>query len=109
MDREEVPYCEDCNGIVKPDIVFFGEPLPPRFGEHFFDIEEADLVIVMGTSLKVYPFASLLTVVPAHAPVVLINREGNSDLQESKYRFLHLGGSIEDNIQDLVTKIGWTL
>ena len=47
------------------DVVFFGESLPPRFMEHFFDIAEADLVIIMGTSLKVYPFTSLLSAMPA--------------------------------------------
>jgi NAD-dependent histone deacetylase SIR2 len=109
MDQEEVSYCQDCNGIVKPDVVFFGESLPPRFMEHFFDIAEADLVIIMGTSLKVYPFASLLSAMPADTPVVLINREDNADLQQRKSSFLHLGGSIEDNIEDLATKLGLNL
>lgn len=44
---------QTCAGIVKPDIVFFGESLPSDFFDGFSTIAHADLVIVMGTSLKV--------------------------------------------------------
>ena len=48
-------------GFVKPDIVFFGEALPRRFFERAQeDFPRADLLIVMGTSLVVQPFASLI-------------------------------------------------
>jgi NAD-dependent SIR2 family protein deacetylase len=51
---------------VKPDIVFFGESLPDRFWEAAeSDIPAADLLIVMGTSLVVQPFASLVGALPA--------------------------------------------
>lgn len=108
MERAEVLWCADCGSVVKPDIVFFGEQLPKRFGERFFDIQEADLVIVMGTSLKVFPFASLLELVPSVVPIVLINRESNSDL-ELKRKFLFLGGDIEDNVREISAKLGWDL
>jgi len=53
-------------GLVKPDIVFFGEPLPPRFFECVrADFPAADALIVMGTSLVVQPFASLVNEVSA--------------------------------------------
>ena len=43
---------------MKPDIVFFGEALPKRFfDEAEIDCEFADLLICIGTSLEVYPFA----------------------------------------------------
>ena len=46
-------------GLVKPDIVFFGEQLPPRFFRQLqTDLPRCDLLIVMGTSLAVQPFAS---------------------------------------------------
>ena len=48
-------------GLVKPDIVFFGESLPSRFFQiKQTDFPQADLLIVMGTSLTVQPFASLI-------------------------------------------------
>lgn len=57
-----IPKCEKClEGVVKPDIVFFGEMLPDRFHsliEH--DFPQADLLIIMGSSLVVQPFASLI-------------------------------------------------
>ncbi|KZP08669.1 SIR2-domain-containing protein [Athelia psychrophila] len=58
---EQVPLCEtaDCGGLVKPDIVFFGESLPSSFHRAVPKLREADLLIVMGTSLTVHPFASL--------------------------------------------------
>lgn len=59
---DELPNCEKCNnGIVKPDIVFFGEMLPERFHTLVdIDFDQADLLIIMGSSLVVQPFASLI-------------------------------------------------
>lgn len=52
-----VPRCK-CGGLVKPDIVFFGEPLPQKFNwMSTADMASCDLLIVMGTSLAVQPFA----------------------------------------------------
>eukprot|EP00877_Chromochloris_zofingiensis_P005239 jgi/Chrzof1/14716/Cz09g13070.t1 len=69
-------YCTSCGGLVKPDIVFFGEKLPARFHRRrACDMTQADLLIVMGTSLVVQPFAGMLDDVPPTAPRLLINRE----------------------------------
>ncbi|KAK1119043.1 NAD-dependent protein deacetylase sirtuin-2 [Acipenser oxyrinchus oxyrinchus] len=58
---EEIPKCEKCNSLVKPDIVFFGESLPARFSSSLrSDFPRCDLLIIMGTSLSVQPFASLV-------------------------------------------------
>lgn len=55
---EEVPDCEACHGILKPDIVLFGEALPDEvFSEATFHAENCDLFIVVGSSLVVYPAA----------------------------------------------------
>lgn len=48
-----VPKCSACGGVVKPDIVFFGEELPPHFLKYLTDFPLADLLIIMGTSLEV--------------------------------------------------------
>lgn len=53
----------------------FGEGLPSRFFECMPDLQRADLLIVMGTSLQVQPFASLIDRVPSTCPRVLINLE----------------------------------
>lgn len=49
----KVPRCPTCKGVVKPDIVFFGEELPRHFLKYLKDFPLADLLIVMGTSLEV--------------------------------------------------------
>ena len=61
MDTESVPKCERCGGMVRPDVVMYGEALPS--GE-WYKAEEAianaDVLIVGGTSLTVHPAASLV-------------------------------------------------
>lgn len=73
---DNVPTCPSCNGIIKPDIVFFGENLPERFYEMpHRDFKQCDLLIIMGTSLQVQPFASLVDYVSDHCVRLLINRD----------------------------------
>lgn len=63
-------------GLVKPDIVFFGENLPHRFFElSRADLPRASLLLVLGTSLAVQPFASLVDGTRRGVPRMLINRE----------------------------------
>ncbi|XP_055622969.1 NAD-dependent protein deacetylase Sirt2 [Toxorhynchites rutilus septentrionalis] len=72
---DEIPTCA-CGGVIKPDIVFFGEGLPERF--HVLphkDFAECDLLIIMGTSLTVQPFASLVEYVNDDCVRLLINRD----------------------------------
>ena len=54
ITKREVPHCltPQCNGLVKPDIVFFGEALPENFHTNRMIPSTADLCIVMGTSLS---------------------------------------------------------
>ena len=57
---DKVPTCE-CGGYIKPDIVFFKEQLPSRFHDKLeSDTKKCDLLLVMGTSLAVQPFASIV-------------------------------------------------
>uniref|UniRef100_A0A673K041 NAD-dependent protein deacetylase n=1 Tax=Sinocyclocheilus rhinocerous TaxID=307959 RepID=A0A673K041_9TELE len=59
---EDIPKCDSCGSLVKPDIVFFGENLPARFFTSMkMDFPRCDLLIIMGTSLQVQPFASLVS------------------------------------------------
>jgi len=56
--REEIARCDACGGIVKPDIVFFGEAVQ-GMGEASNVAGRADLCFVIGSSLTVHPAASL--------------------------------------------------
>ncbi|XP_046392841.1 NAD-dependent protein deacetylase sirtuin-1 [Ischnura elegans] len=63
-------------GVMKPDIVFFGEGLPEKFHHAMAkDKEQCDLLIVIGSSLKVRPVALIPSSIPSHVPQILINRE----------------------------------
>ncbi len=54
------PYCKECNGLLKPDYVFFGEAIPePARTQSFAEAEKADLVIVIGTTGEVQPAAMI--------------------------------------------------
>lgn len=67
--------CE-CKGYIKPNITFFGEQLPEKFHNlKTSDFEDCDGLIVIGTSLGVEPFCSLIDRVGPNVPRLLINRE----------------------------------
>ena len=71
-----VPLCDECQHIVKPDITFFGESLPSRFEELVVpDSQRCDLLLVMGTSLQVYPVGQLPDIVGPWVPRILFNRD----------------------------------
>lgn len=56
----KVPHCPKCGGVMKPDIVFYGENLDDALLRRGFEVfAEADLALVMGSSLTVYPAAAL--------------------------------------------------
>lgn len=58
--KEAVPKCPDCDGTIRPSVTLYGEQLPPDFAQANYKIMEADLVIVGGTSLTVYPANALI-------------------------------------------------
>jgi NAD-dependent deacetylase len=54
------PACPACGAILKPDVVFFGELLPPEAIERAYELaQRARLLLVVGSSLEVYPIAGL--------------------------------------------------
>ena len=73
-NAEDIPFCE-CGGIVKPDVVLYEESLDQKTIEKSIQaIAEADLLIVGGTSLTVYPAAGLIQYYRGKR-MVLINRD----------------------------------
>ena len=57
----QVPHCLDCGKVVKPDVTLYEEPLDMEvFSQAAQAIQAADLLIIGGTSLVVYPAASLI-------------------------------------------------
>ena len=73
-NHPDVPRC-DCGGIVKPDVVLYEEPLNAQvMDDAITAIANADLLIVAGTSLTVYPAAGLIRYYNGNR-MVLINRD----------------------------------
>lgn len=55
ISRVKIPACHRCAGVLMPDVVFFGGTLPPARVEHCLNaLREADALLVVGSSLKVY-------------------------------------------------------
>lgn len=108
VEKSEVPRCKDskCNGLVKPDIVFFGEPLPSEFRNNTFHASTADLALVIGTSLSVQPFASLPEMVMEPTPRVLFNMEKVGRMGSRTDDVLSLG-PCDDGIRELAEELGW--
>ncbi|XP_014380017.1 NAD-dependent protein deacetylase sirtuin-3, mitochondrial isoform X2 [Alligator sinensis] len=105
---DKIPHCPVCTGLIKPDIVFFGEELPSRFFLHMTDFPMADLLFVIGTSLEVEPFASLAGAVRSSVPRVLINRDlvGPFAYQQQCNDIAQLG-DVVSGVEKLVELLGW--
>ncbi|KAL7910261.1 DHS-like NAD/FAD-binding domain-containing protein [Trichoderma velutinum] len=105
--RGDVPKCNECKGLVKPDITFFGEALPRDFSEKSHNTAMADIVLIIGTSLTVYPFASLPEMARKEVPRVLFNMEKVGSLGSRADDVLELG-ACDDGIRRLAELLGWT-
>ncbi len=75
--KGELPLCKKCESVIKPDIVFYGESLDSYIlQKSFADMEKADLVLVLGSSLTVQPAASLpMACVNNGGKMVIINAQ----------------------------------
>ena len=82
LEWSPVPHCS-CGGVVKPDVVLFGEPVY-AMEEAIAAVAWADLLLVLGSSLAVYPAAWLPEA--AECPVVVVNR-GPVELAPAPNRF----------------------
>ena len=72
-----LPYCDHCGGLLKPDIILFGEQLPSCIvSEAQALIDEADLIVVAGSSMEVMPAACMpIPALNAGAKLIIINNE----------------------------------
>ena len=75
LETDDVPACTRCGEVVKPDVVFFGEVLPQAAIERAFEVaREAKLMLVVGSTLEVYPVAGLpLETLEAGGELAIVN------------------------------------
>lgn len=114
--HKQVPRCLQCYsivnlnedlpidyGVIKPDITFFGEDLPKRYHQLIGkDTIDCDLVIVVGTSLKVEPVAGIINKVSSSVPKVLLNKD---DIPDRGFD-LRLLGYCDDVVTYLASQLG---
>ncbi len=75
IQNEPIPICPSCGGIIKPDVVLYEEPLDEEvINNSIAAISEADCLIIIGTSLTVYPAASFVRFYRG-SKLVLINKQ----------------------------------
>nr|AAG32038.1 SIR2L2 [Mus musculus] len=105
---EATPRCEQCQSVVKLDIVFFGENLPSRFFSCMqSDFSKVDLLIIMGTSLQVQPFASLISKAPLATPRLLINKEKTGQTDPFLGMMMGLGGGMDFDSKKAYRDVAW--
>ncbi len=96
------PACPRCGGVLKPQVVFFGEPIPPRaLEEAFEEADQCDVMLVVGTSAQVYPAADLpRRVAWSGGRIIEINLEETHLTQDMTHIFLQ--GSASEILPRLV-------
>lgn len=74
---DEDPHCLRCGGILKSDTISFGQNLVPEVIDRAMALaEQADLLLAIGTTLQVYPVASMVPIAQrAGARIVIINAD----------------------------------
>lgn len=113
---QRIPVCPQCSpeeveasgemAVMKPDIVFFGEGLSQEFHQAMSrDKTQCDLLIVMGSSLKVRPVALIPSSIPPEVPQILINRESLKHVTFD----VELLGDCDVIIKELCNRLGWDL
>jgi NAD-dependent deacetylase len=71
------PTCPECGGVIRPDVVFFGETLPrDALDRAYEEAGKCDLMLSIGSSLEVYPAADIpRQAVDSGAVLIIINRD----------------------------------
>jgi len=101
-----IPSCGDCGGILKPDVIFFGELLPEiTLKRATLHATSCDLFIVIGSSLVVYPAASLpIYARDSGANLVIINHTPTSCDASAHVLIHNSAGEVMEKILEEVKK-----
>lgn len=101
--NESIPKCE-CRGLIRPDVTLYGESLPEETVDlALYAISKADMLIVAGTSLQVYPAASFIHSFCGEHMVVINKEELNITLDQDNDLF------IQGNLGEVFKEIGKVL
>ena len=99
------PRCPDCEGLLKPDFIFFGEAIPPEAYRRSVELcEKADLLIIVGTTGEVMPASMIPFEVRGRAKVIEINVEPSRYTEELSDIFLQERASVA--AKELARRVG---
>jgi NAD-dependent deacetylase len=104
FDDDGVARCRGCEGPVKPDVVLFGELLPERAMEEAYALAgRADLLLCVGSSLEVYPVASLPALAARSGAKLAIVTKGPTPYDgEAEVR---LDGDVVEDLEALLAEL----
>ncbi|TAK54494.1 MAG: NAD-dependent deacylase [Bacteroidetes bacterium] len=107
LQSDSIPRCESCKGLIRPDVVWFGEMLPQdEWNASIHAAEFADVMFVVGTSAVVYPAASIPQVAKrAGAYMVEINIEPTELTRFADETLLGKAGEILPKIVEACKRI----
>ncbi|MFC2139855.1 NAD-dependent deacetylase [Bacteroidota bacterium] len=103
---EKTPHCEKCDGLIRPDVVWFGEALPHGvFSAAEKAAENCDICFVVGTSALVYPAAYIpITAKSSGALLVEINIQSTEITNAVDFSLLGKSGEILPKLLDEIIK-----
>lgn len=104
QEMDGFPFCAKCQGLMKPDVIFFGEALPEKtLRDATWQARNCDLLLVIGSSLVVYPAAYMpMYAKDAGARLVIINRDETPYDSEADVLLQGSAGEIMSRILDAV-------
>ena len=101
LDERPAPLCVHCGDVLKPGVTLFGELLPPGAIERATELSRsAGLVLVVGSSLEVWPVAGL----PLEARAFAIVNRGRSALDDQA--LLRIDGGAGETLGDVLAALG---
>jgi NAD-dependent deacetylase len=101
VKKGEIPYCPECNGVMKPDVILYGEQLPQQaWYDAQRECRRCDLILVAGSSLEVLPVAGLpMQAVDRGAHLVILNNA-------STYLNVRADVIIQEDVAEIIPAIG---
>jgi len=106
LDEAEAPACPACDGILKPDVVFFGELLPVAAIDRAFELaRQARLLLVVGSALEVYPVAGMpLETIGAGGELAIVNRGATDFDGRASLRIVEPAGEVLPVLADALRR-----
>jgi NAD-dependent deacetylase len=104
LAKQIPPLCSECSGILRPDVVFFGEMLDPQvLRDAYAKAESCDFLLAVGSSLVVYPAADIpVRAKQKGAKLAIINKDNTPLDTMADYVINDAAGKVLSRITTLI-------